>query len=155
MPFTLETLEELLPAAIAWARAQEAMMLEKGVPLDEWEREAARHLGVAEPERVRLLPVKQVPLPADYALCAAAQRLGLVSEQSLGMALGYGIFVRQDFWRQREIVAHELVHTAQCDRLGGLEPFLRQYLTECFLHGYAAAPLEMEAVRRSGEHLKG
>jgi hypothetical protein len=155
MPFTLQTLEQLLPDAVAWTQAQEAMMLEKGVPLDEWEQDAARRLGIAQADRVRLLSVRQIPLPADAVLCAAAQRVGLVSEQSLGMSLGYGIFVREDFWRQRSIIAHELAHTAQSERLGGLDPFVRQYLTECFLHGYAAAPLELEAVRRSEEILKG
>jgi hypothetical protein len=38
------------------------------------------------------------------------------------------------------------VHTAQYERLGGIEPFLRQYLRECLTIGYPEAPLEQEAI---------
>lgn len=151
MNFTLQTLEELLPEAVKWCRTQDAMILARGVPLDAWESEVARRLGVAQPDQVRLLGVPTMPLPTDLVLRAAAQSLGLASSQSVGMALGYGIFVRDDCWRQRDIVVHELVHSAQSERLGGLDEFLRQYFTECFLHGYARAPLEQEALRRSAE----
>ena len=144
-----------MPAAVEWCMTQETMILQTGVPLDAGEMEIAARLGVREPERVRLLRVPQVPLPNDYLLCAAAQRLGLVSETSLAMTLGYGIFMRDDNWRQRDIIAHELVHVGQFDRLGSLQAYLHQYLTECFMHGYDAAPMEIEAVRRSQEVLKG
>lgn len=154
MTFNLKTLEELLPAAVTWCRAQEAAVLEHGLPLDARESEIARRLGIRQPERVRLLRVAQVPLPTDAVLRAAAQSLGLASGQSLGMSLGYGIFLRADCRRQIDIVAHELVHTAQCERLGGLEAFLHQYFMECFEHGYHLAPLEAEAVNRSAELLK-
>jgi hypothetical protein len=41
---------------------------------------------------------------------------------------------------------HELVHTAQYERLGGIVAFLRKYLSECATSGYRAAPLEEEAI---------
>jgi hypothetical protein len=43
------------------------------------------------------------------------------------------------------LIAHELVHAAQYERLGGILPFLRQYLVECLTIGYANAPMELEA----------
>ena len=43
-------------------------------------------------------------------------------------------------------MAHELVHVMQYERLGGVRPFLRAYVYECLRFGYAAAPLELEAV---------
>ena len=43
-------------------------------------------------------------------------------------------------------IAHELAHTEQYERLGGIEPFLRQYLSECLTIGYPAAPMEQEAI---------
>ena len=43
------------------------------------------------------------------------------------------------------MIAHELVHVAQYERLGGIEPFLRQYLRECLTVGYDESALENEA----------
>ena len=144
MTFDLSQFELLLPRAVEWAQQQEEFILEHGVPLNDWEKQAALHLDVIQIEKVRLLSVPQIPLPEDDDLRAAATAAGLMAADSVGMALHYGIFIREDFWRQREIIAHELVHTAQCERLGW-EPFLRQYLTECLLSGYPQAPLEQEA----------
>ena len=45
------------------------------------------------------------------------------------------------------ILAHEFVHVAQHDRLGR-EAFLRRYLVELVMMGYARAPLELEASER-------
>ena len=86
-------------------------------------------------------------MPEEADLRAAASAAGLVAGDSVGMALRYGIFIREDYGRKRDIVAHELVHTAQCERMGW-ELFLRQYLTECLLSGYPQAPLEQEAVNK-------
>ncbi len=144
MPFDISDFELLLPRAVDWAREQENLILEKGVPLDAWESKAAQHLGILQPDKVRLLKVAQIPLPADADLCAAAVAAGLVAADSVGMGLRYGLFIRDDFWRERETVAHELVHTTQCERMGW-ELFLRQYLSECLQFGYPQAPLEQEA----------
>jgi hypothetical protein len=60
--------------------------------------------------------------------------------------LDYGIFIRADHWRDRALIAHELVHTAQFQRLGGILPFLQTYIFQCATVGYQNAPLELEAV---------
>ena len=65
------------------------------------------------------------------------------------MSLRYGIFVRSDCWNDRELVAHECVHTSQYEQLGGIEEFLKQYLAECLSLSYQGAPLEQEAVNRA------
>lgn len=147
MTFDLSQFESLLPRAIGWAQQQEEFILKHGVPLNDWEKQVARQLGIEQVDKVHLLSVSQIPLPEDDDLRVAAKAAGLVAIDSVGMALRYGIFIRDDFWRQREIVAHELVHTAQCERLGW-ESFLRQYLTECLLSSYPHAPLEQEAVNK-------
>jgi hypothetical protein len=79
-------------------------------------------------------------------LRAAAQATQLISPGTGGLTLRYGIFIRDDCWGDRRLVFHELVHTLQYERLGGFEPFLRQYLHECLTIGYPAAPMEQEAV---------
>jgi hypothetical protein len=87
-----------------------------------------------------------VPAPTDLALKAAAAAIQFLTPATRGLTLGYGIFIRSDCWGDRQLVAHELVHTMQYERLGGVEPFLRQYLFECLTIGYPAAPMEQEAI---------
>ncbi len=135
----------LLPVAVAWVRRQERRILLDGVPLNKVEIADATAVGVLEPARVRLLPVKLVPWPGASGLRAAAKVLGFNTGATCGLTLGYGIFIREDCWRHRALIVHELVHVAQYERLGGIEPFLRQYLGECLTVGYLNSPLEREA----------
>jgi len=120
--------------------------LREGVPLAEQEIIDAKAIGVREPERVRLLQVDTIPTPRHPILKAAAAAIRLLTPAPRGLTLGHGIFVRSDCWRERSLVAHELVHTAQYERLGGIRPFLRQYLTECLTMDYPAGPMEQEAI---------
>jgi hypothetical protein len=135
----------LLPIAEAWAADQEYIILQSGVLLTESQIADARQIGVARPERVRLLSVAQIPVPTDPALGEAAIELGLISPATEGLTLGYGIFIRADCWQQRRLTVHELVHTSQYERLG-FATFLRSYLWECVTLGYPDGPMEQEAI---------
>ena len=139
--------DRLLPLAANWVRKQEGRMLRIGVPLSDQEMDDARTIGVAEPERVRLLQLDCVPFPTDPMLKAAAAAIHFLTPATCGLTLGYGIFIRSDCWRERALIAHELAHVAQYERLGGIRPFLRQYLSECLTIGYPEAPMEQEAIR--------
>ena len=145
----LKAMPVCLPLAVRWASQQERKILRAGVPLDELQLTDARLMGVAQPERIRLLQVDQVPLPANHLLRWAAKRTKLMSVNTAGMALRYGIFIRSDCWQARRLIAHECVHTAQYERLGGIEAFLRLYLCECLEVGYPFGPLEQEAFLKS------
>ena len=134
-----------LPLATKWAAAVEKRILREGVPLSEEEMADARAIGVRAPERVRLLALARVPAPRNLTLRSAAAAIHFLTPDTRGLALRYGIFVRSDCWGERGLVAHELVHTAQYERLGGIKPFLRQYLHRLTV-GYPAAPLEEEAI---------
>ena len=138
-----------LPLAVRWASQQEQKILRAGVSLDESQVIDARLMGVARPEKVRLLKVDQVPLPANRLLRWAAKRTKLISSDTAGMALRYGIFIRSDCWQMRRLIAHECVHTAQYERLGGIEEFLSLYLRECLELGYPSGLLEQEAFLKS------
>ncbi len=98
-----------------------------------------------QPERVRLLSVSAIPFPAHPLLQAACRATNFVPESPRGLTLCYGIYLRSDCWRDRSIVVHELVHTAQYERLGGIGPFLQSYLGECMTFGYANSSMENEA----------
>ena len=137
----------LLPLACAWVEEQERAILRAGVALTEAQTADARRIGVAQPERVRLLQVPEIPIPSHPALAMAAEATGLISPFTIGLTLRHGIFIRADSWGQRRLIAHELAHTMQYERLGSIEAFLRQYLHECITIGYPAAPMEQEARR--------
>ena len=142
----LAQFDRLLPLAARWAESLERRIRREGVPLLEEESADAERLGVREPDRVRLLCLASVPVPDDPLLRAAAATIQFLTPATRGLALRYGIFVRRDCWRDRRLIAHELVHTAQYERLGGIDAFLRQYLFECLTIGYPSAPLEQEAI---------
>lgn len=142
---TLDQLEQLLPLAAEWAADQERRVLCKGVPLSAIEMADAKAIGVRNPERVRLLRVESVPVPAHPMLRAAAASMNFLTSAPSGLALNYGIFLRADHWRDRALIAHELAHTAQYQRLGGILPFLQTYIYQCATVGYRNSPLEMEA----------
>jgi hypothetical protein len=149
----LAQFETLLPLASEWAAEEEQRVLHEGVPLSEQEMSDAKAIGVRRPERIRLLRVEAVPRPIDPQLRAAAETIHFLSPETRGLTLQYGILLRWDCWRERPLVAHELVHAAQYERLGGILPFLRQYLVECLTIGYANAPMELEAAEVAGQVL--
>jgi hypothetical protein len=146
MEITPEEFEILLPLACEWAAAQELCILSGGQPLSSPQLADARLVGVAELHRVRLLYVPQIPTPEHPALRAAAEATQLISPLTTGLTLRYGIFIRSDCRFHRGTVVHELAHTAQYERFGGIEPFLRSYLWECITLGYPKAPMEQEVI---------
>ena len=135
----------MLPAACAWIAHQERRILAAGVPLDAAGLDDPRTHGVAHPERVRLLVLPRLPLPHNPFVRKLGLWTGTLSEETVGLSARYGIFLRSPYHRDRALLAHELTHTRQYERLGGLRPFLRQYLRECLTDGYLFAPLEQEA----------
>lgn len=149
-PALIASFDKLLPIAVKWVGSMELRILREGVPLTELEKADARAIGLREPDRVRLLSLSRAPVPDDPALRASAAAIRFLTPATRGLALRYGIFLRSDCWRDRRLIAHELVHTAQYERLGGIEPFLRQYLWECLTRGYPGAPLEQEAIVAAG-----
>ena len=142
----IDQLELVLPLAVEWASEQEQRILLEGEPLSGSELADANVVGVRHPERVRILPVEAIPSPSHPILKAASEQIDLLPSAPSGLTLQYGIFVRGDCRQDRHLVVHELVHTAQYERLGGILRFLRNYLFECATLGYGAAPLEQEAV---------
>jgi hypothetical protein len=143
--FSAEQFEVLLPLAVQWASEQEQHILREGAPLTEDEIVDAKAVGVRDPERVRLLQVDAIPSPAHPMLKAAYEAINFLTGAPRGLTLQYGIFVRSDCRQDRHLLLHELVHTAQYERLGGMLAFLRKYLFECATAGYRAASLEQEA----------
>jgi hypothetical protein len=141
----------LFPLAVEWATGRERLILERGVGLTPDEVKAAQAIGLRNTDQVRLLPVTRIPRPEDPRLRAACDAINFLNTETRGLTLGYGIFIREDCGRDPDLVAHELVHTAQYERFGGIEPFLQRYLTECLTVGYENSPLEQEARKTAAQ----
>ena len=125
-----EDFDRLAPLAYKWARAQEAYVLKHGAPLSAAQLADARRAGVNDPAKVRMLVVDRIPLPDDKELADAARHAQIITDSSKAVAIGYGIVVRADSWKNRELLLHQLVHVAQCERSGGLEAFTNEYLLD-------------------------
>jgi hypothetical protein len=141
----------LLGYVTRWIEAQERRILAEGSPLTERGLADARRIGVLQPERVRLLRVTHVPQPGGAFIAFLARCVGMPGDDTSGLTARYGIFIRSNEWGDRGLIAHELAHTAQYERLGGVRPFLRQYLTECLTAGYHGASLELEAIEAAAD----
>jgi len=125
-----EQFERFTPLACQWAKQQEAYILEHGVPLAPQQLADAQRAGVQNSARVRVLVVDRIPLPDDEELAEAARRAQIITDASRGVAIGHGIIIRADSWQNRELLLHQLVHVAQCERSGGLESFVSEYLCD-------------------------
>ncbi len=122
--------DRLAPLAGQWAKSQEKYILQHGVPLTADQMADARRAGVKEVARVRVLVVHRIPLPDGKELAEAARRTQIITDASRGVTIGRGIIIRADSWRDRELLLHQLVHVAQCERSGGLEKFVNEYLLD-------------------------
>jgi hypothetical protein len=151
-----DTFDRLLPRACQWAKAQEQFILERGTPLDPRFTEDAQRVGVQQPDRIRLLVVDRMPLPDDADLATAARRTQIITPACRAVTLGHGIIIRADSWGDRELVVHQLVHVAQCERSGGLESFVGCYLLDRHQsEEFSIGDLEEEARRIAREICTG
>ena len=60
------------------------------------ESDLARKVGVAHPEDVRILLVKQIPVPPHTRVSELAQSIGLLGTHTGGITAMYGVFIRSD-----------------------------------------------------------
>jgi hypothetical protein len=123
-----EKYDSLLPRAYEWAKAQEDFVLTYGTPLGARHLEDARLAGVHDCEKIRVLVVDRIPLPDCAPLAEAARMTGIMGHDTKCVGFGHAIIIRADSWNDRELLLHNFVHIAQCERSGGLESWIGQYL---------------------------
>ena len=141
-----EAVERLAQLARDWALEQEAFVMKLGAPLTAPQLADAARVGVKDAARVRVLPVDRMPLPGNMELAEAARRAQIITDASPAVTIGHGIIMRVDRWNDRELLLHQLVHVAQCERCGGLEAFVEEYLTDrSTCPDFTAGSLEDEA----------
>jgi hypothetical protein len=137
-------LPALLPRVIEWATRESQRILQSGQPLTPQGIAVARAVGVANPERIRVLEVPAIPAPEDPELQRVALEQNLISPDTGGLTLGYGIFILRGQLDLR-LLSHECRHVHQVEVAGGLETFLPLYLKQIAEVGYTDAPYELDA----------
>lgn len=136
--------DRLTPLALQWLNETESELLIKGKALSEDDITMARTVGVQHPDNVRVVILEQFPMPSNDLLRVEASKYGFGSEAEGGRTMGYVIMLKQKYANERWILAHELTHVAQQERMGR-EAFIRRLIAEHELMGYRRAPLELEA----------
>lgn len=148
---SLEEFAHLMPAAIAWAEDRQAEILTHGMRLTELQLELARDVGVAYPEKIRIMEVAEIPVPADAALRAAGEKLGLFNWPPDGRAMGYGVEIRCQpsagslSGLSTRLYRHEFRHVFQCEQFGSTASYLPEYLRSVLEYGYVDCPFEIDA----------
>ena len=134
----------LTPMAIAWAEERASEIAASGQPLTEEGLALARKVGVAAPEKVRLLLVSRLPLPTEPNLRHAALQTGLLGPNMVGLTLGHGIYICHGHNSAR-LLSHELRHVQQYEQAGSIANYLPQYLQQIVEFGYTGSPFEVDA----------
>lgn len=134
----------LLHKVIAWAVAQESVAEKTGSPLLGEYLEAARRVGVRQPDLIRHVSVERVPLPDDPELRKMALQAGFLGPTTIGLTLGYAIFIVRGNNNVR-VISHECRHVYQYEQYGSIDNFLPAYLGQVAACGYRDAPLEVDA----------
>jgi hypothetical protein len=134
----------LLPRAIAWVEEQAQRAASSGRPLIAPEREIARAVGVANPDRVRVALVDALPLPEEPTLRGAALQAGQLGPGMDGLTLGHSILICRGHETPR-LLRHELRHVYQYEQAGSIASFLPEYLQQVVQLGYANTAFERDA----------
>lgn len=142
-----ELIPLLLPKAIEWAKSCEVEICSRGVALNDQEIEIAKRVGVANPERIRIVFVDgSLPYPKDPQLAEVGIATGLFSPDMAGITLGYGIYICREHASIR-LFSHEFRHVHQYEEAGSTEIFLDKYLRDVAQFGYFNSPYEIDARR--------
>lgn len=136
----------LLPQVCDYVASHEKLILDKGIPLNADQKIDAYQIGVKNIEKVRVMKVDKIPLPTHPILKTGVKLTNLLSPHTAGITFRYGIYIRSDCWNKRRLLVHELTHTMQYERIGGILPFLEKYLRECLTVGYPNGSMELEAI---------
>jgi hypothetical protein len=120
-------LPQLLGPAIAWAESMARQVEREGKQLDVASLALASKVGVRRPNLIQLKLVTRIPLPDHSLLRESALQAGLLGSGTVGLTLGYGIFIVEGNLSPR-LLAHECRHVYQYETHGSIAEFLPVYL---------------------------
>lgn len=137
-------INNLIARGISWAKKVVEEKAKEGRLLSDAELIIAKRVGVRFPERIRLVFVDQIPQPEDPQLLEVARSTGLNFPSTIGLALGYTIFIRNNNFSEKAL-AHECRHVYQFEQAGSIESYLQNYLQSLLIDGYTNSPYEKDA----------
>lgn len=144
-PAAVAAAARLEPDTLAWYRACETAGLAQGHPLDAKQMALARAVGVQHPDRVRIVIGFTYPAPTSTTFNDRIRATIRSAPVPLAAStFGHAIFINPDDRHIRSVLAHELTHVAQFERLG-MPEFVHQFVLQLTLFGRLRAPLEREA----------
>ncbi len=140
----MKDLNSYLPLVVLWAKKHHDLIQEQGAELNEEGMEMARSVGVAEPERIRIMLVDEIPFQEDPVVYSLAKSVGMLSGQVSGITFGHSIYIVKACQSAR-LYSHEFRHVHQYEVLGSIGAFMDVYLEQVMTFGYHQAPLEKDA----------
>lgn len=133
-----------IAAAVHWVEQQQQIICKQGRLLTAYEQQLAALVGVANPAFVYLYEVPSILRPEEPELAALCEQFGFLTKDTIGLTLGYGIYIKQGY-RSSRLLSHELRHVYQYEQAGSAEAFLSRYIAEIMQFGYVNAPYEIDA----------
>lgn len=143
----LALLSQLIGQYIDWAAVIDKSGQQQGIALSAAQQVIARDVGVAAPERVRLIYLPAVPFPLDNpGLKLLGESLGFIGPGIVNNAqvFGYAIYVRDGFVLDTPKLAHELVHVRQIEH-SSFQSITLWHLWDLVWYGYKNSRIEAEA----------
>jgi hypothetical protein len=140
---------EFMDSLVGWFNYHQSIAINTGEKLTESQMALAMTLGCIYPENIRILYVEEMPRVKSPLLCQVMDQAGFKIGDAYGLCLGYGIFILKGGKGDNRVLAHEMTHTLQFERLKSTRAFLNAYVQQFLLFGYTAMPMEKEA--RSNE----
>jgi len=111
---TPEDVQRNIPKAMRWVTQSEQACMETGQQLSPQRKRDAQAIGVQQIGVVRIMLSNEIPLPDDPELRQLVLQSGLGS--SRGITFGHGIVLKPGAY-DRHLIAHELAHVMQYERL--------------------------------------
>lgn len=135
---------DIVSNATKWVEQNQSLICLLGRTLTLEEQIIASHVGVATPEQVHVYEVPVIKPPNDPVLAASCEQFGFLTANTIGLTLGYGIYIKQGYLTTR-LLSHELRHVYQYEQAGSTEMFLSRYISEIMKFDYENAPYELDA----------
>lgn len=137
-------LEDTIKLACTWVEQQQEYIDNFGAKLTPHQISLAIQVGVRQPERIRILTIEKIPSPNDETLSKIAEKLNFLGPSTLGITLGYCIYVRDGYVDDR-LLSHEFRHVYQFEESGSIQVFIGEYLQQLIQYGYELSPFEIDA----------
>jgi len=141
----LSNITPYLPEVVHWIEEMENFIQSNGRFLNNEELTFAKKIGILNYEIIKVWESKRVPKPKNIMIQYLGNEIGFFSSNTNGISFRYGIFIHSSCSNKISVLEHELIHTLQYERFGGIEKFILCYLDDVLNNGYENSVLEIEA----------